>query len=68
MASWHEYHSKHFMIQWCFDWWFSFGIHVDFKRRKTGRANIPYGPYAEIHFLWFILSIGYHPYYGTYNQ
>jgi hypothetical protein len=68
MASEYTFSNKFFMFRSCFDWWFSFGIHIDFKKRKTGRDKIPYGPYLEIHFLWFILSIGYQPYYGTFNQ
>jgi len=68
MAKWHLKHNKYLMLYWSFDWMLSFGIHIDFRRRKTGRDKISYGPYADIHFLWFILSIGYQPYYGTFNQ
>lgn len=64
MAIWHEKHGKWWMLQWCFDWWFSFGIHIDFRRRKTGDKKIPYGPYFDIHFGWLVLSLGYHPYWS----
>ena len=52
------------MLQWCWSGWFSFGIHLDFKRRKTGKSGIPYGPYLDLHFLFLIISIGYNPYYS----
>jgi hypothetical protein len=68
MATWKEIHNKYFMLHWCFDWHFSLGFHVDFKRRKTGKDKIIYGPYIDIHFLWYIFSIGYQPYWGTFNQ
>jgi hypothetical protein len=68
MSSWKIKHGRYWMLYWCWDKWFSFGIHIDFKRRETGKDKIPYGPYLEIHFLWFIFSLGYQPYYGTFNQ
>jgi hypothetical protein len=61
MATWKEIHNKYFMLHWCFDWHFSL-------RRKTGKDKIIYGPYIDIHFLWYIFSIGYQPYWGTFNQ
>lgn len=64
MASWYYRHGKYWLFQKCFDWWFSFGVHIDFKRRYTGKNRIPYGPYIDIHFLWFIISFGYNPYYS----
>ena len=71
MSTWHIKHGKWWMVQRCFDWWFSFGLHVDFKQRVTGKtANLPkehqrcYGPYLDLHVLWFIISIGYQPYYS----
>ena len=53
------------MIQWSFDSWISFGIHVDFKTRVNSKKNIPYGPYVDIHFLWFIFSFGVNPQYSN---
>jgi hypothetical protein len=67
MAMWHIHSGKYWMIQWCIDWWISIGVHIDLKRRYTGKNKTPYGPYAELHFLFFIISFGYQPYYGTYN-
>ena len=64
MAQWNVIHNKYISLQYCFDGWISVGIHIDFKRRFTGANKIPYGPYIDIHFLWFILSLGYNPYYS----
>jgi len=64
---WYVYHNKFWMIQFAIDGWISFGIHLDFKRRKDAKSGQRYGPFAEIHFLFFIFSIGINPYFGTYN-
>lgn len=58
---WHMYHGKYWMIQYCWDKWLSFGVHIDFKKRFTGKTKERYGPYIDIHFLWFIFSFGINP-------
>jgi len=68
MAKWNLKYGSWWMLYWSLDYMVSFGFHIDFKRRKTGRDKKPYGPYIDIHFLWFILSFGYHPHLGTFNQ
>lgn len=62
---WYMWYGKWWMIQCCFDGWISFGIHLDFKRRLTGKDRIRYGPYIDIHFLNFIFSFGINPRYST---
>jgi hypothetical protein len=58
MSSWKIKHGRYWMLYWCWDKWFSFGIHIDFKRRETGKDKIPYGPYLEIHWdKWFSFGI-----------
>ena len=64
MSSWYVKHGQYWCIQWCRDWWLSFGIHIDFKKRKTGKQKIRYGPYFDIHVFCFIISIGINPYYS----
>ena len=51
------------MVQWAYDGWISFGIHIDFRRRKRG-DGFTYGPYVDIHFLFWILSLGNNPVYA----
>ncbi|RJR26978.1 hypothetical protein C4561_04350 [candidate division WWE3 bacterium] len=58
-------YGKYWMIQWQINNWVSFGIHVDWSRKYTGRDHIPYGPYVDIHFLFFIFSFGYNPKYSN---
>jgi len=62
---WHIKYGRWWMIQWNFSGWFSFGVHLDFKRRHTGKTGIPYGPYLDLHLFCFIFSIGNNPYYST---
>jgi hypothetical protein len=62
---WHMHYGKYWMIQWCFSWWFSFGIHLDLKHRINSVNGIGYGPYVDIHFLWFIFSFGINPVYSS---
>jgi len=64
MSVWRVYHGKWWAVQTCFDGWLSFGVHIDFKRRLTGKNRIPYSPYIDIHVLWFIFSVGVNPYYS----
>jgi len=45
------------MVQLVVGWQFSFGIHVDFKRR-----------YIDLHFLWFVFSAGYKAPYSDHFQ
>ncbi len=57
MACWHLKHGRRWMIQWCADWWLSFGVHIDFRRRRRA-DGIEYGPYLDLHLGWLILSLG----------
>lgn len=58
---WHRYYGKWWMVQWAFDGWISFGIHIDFRHRKRG---FTYGPYVDLHLGMIILSLGWHPVYA----
>lgn len=50
------------MIQWAFDGWLSFGVHLDFRYRENEQRS--YGPYIDLHMGLLILSLGYHPVYS----
>jgi len=63
--TWHIIYGSWWMIQWCFDGWVSFGIHIDFKKRRTGKSGIRYSPYMDVHLLFFIFSVGVNPYFST---
>ena len=60
MKMWHLKHGSWWMVQWTFDWWLSVGAHLDVKCRHRDDGQ-SYGPYLDLHFICFILSIGYHP-------
>ena len=62
---WYMKSGKCWMIQWCWDGWISFGMHVDLKKRFASDTNIQYAPYMDIHFLWFIFSVGVNPKYSN---
>lgn len=62
MAQWHIRHGKFWMLQWTNAHYFSLGIHID-PRRCHNESGKPFGPYMDIHFLTFSLSIGYNPIY-----
>ena len=49
------------MAQWCFDGWFSLGIHIDPRCRRVGSTGERYAPYIDLHLGCFILSFGVHP-------
>lgn len=54
------------MIQWCRKaGWFSLGVHIDFKKRKTGKDGTRYGPYVDLHLGILIVSVGVNPYYSS---
>lgn len=57
---WHIHYGSWWAIQWCFDFWFSFGIHFDLKNRTRADGK-SYGPYVDFHLFCFIVSLGYHP-------
>jgi hypothetical protein len=60
---WHRHYGKWWMVQWAFDGWLSFGVHLDFRHRKRGDGTY-YGPYIDIHFLCFVFSLGWLPIYA----
>ena len=62
---WHTIYTKYFALHYQLDYWLSFGVHIDLKRRTNASKNINFGPYIDIHFLCFILSFGYNPIYST---
>jgi len=64
MSGWHLYYGRWWMIQWCFDWWFSLGIHVDFRTRVRSTDLKKYGPYIDFHLGFIIISIGRNPVYS----
>lgn len=52
---WHDKKRKFWMIQLVVGWQFSFGVHVDIRRR-----------YIDVHFLWLTFSAGYEAPYSNY--
>ena len=48
------------MVQACFAGWFSLGLHLDLRCRRTGRGAT-YGPYLDLHLGCVILSVGNNP-------
>lgn len=58
---WHIHYGKGWLVQWCFDWWFSLGIHIDLKRRIANHTDIAFGPYVDFHLGFVIVSLGYNP-------
>jgi len=62
---WHIIYGKWWMVQWQLVGWFGLGIHIEPRKLKTGKSQIRYGPYIDIHFFCFIFSLGYNPYYST---
>lgn len=65
MAGWHTHHGRFWAAHWCWDGFFSLGVHVDLKRRRTARQGIRYGPYADLHIGPAVLSLGVNPIYTT---
>lgn len=59
---WHIKYGKWWMIQWQFASWISIGIHIDVKTKVNSITKIKYAPYIDIHFLFFIFSLGLNPY------
>ena len=57
MARQHIHHGSWWMVQWSFDWWFSLGLHIDFRVREA------YGPYVDFHVGPFSISLGRVPLY-----
>lgn len=62
---WYCYYNRFLAFHCQFDYWLSFGIHIDFKKRLNANQNKNYGPYIDIHFLNCIISIGNNPIYST---
>ena len=58
---WHVKNGKYWMVQWQFAGWFSFGIHIEPRKRISLKEKIPYGPYIDIHLFCFIISFGRNP-------
>ena len=52
------------MIQWQVNGWFSLGTHLDWRRRRTARDGIRYGPYVDFHLGVLIISLGVNPVYS----
>lgn len=65
LAGWNIRYGRWWMFQWagCIGP-VNFGIHVDFRRRRTGREGLRYGPYADLHLPFCILSLGVNPAYS----
>jgi len=61
--TWNMRYGGWWAVQWNFDWWFSLGMHFDFKKRKTAEG-IEYGPYVDLHLGLFIISFGRNPIYS----
>ena len=52
------------MFQWCLDWWFSVGMHVELKTRVNAQNGKKFGPYVDLHLGCVILSLGRNPVYS----
>lgn len=63
-STWHMRHGSWWALQWIspFASWFSLGIHIDLAKRQT--PTFHYGPYADFHLGWCILSLGVNPIYS----
>ena len=61
MASWYQHYGPWWMIQWAVDGWCSLGIHIDFRTRTSSTTGLKYGPYIDLHLLFFIVSLGRNP-------
>lgn len=58
---WYLAHGSWWMVQACFDGWFSLGIHIDGKRRINAGNGRRFGPYVDLHLGCVILSLGVNP-------
>lgn len=66
---WYLSHGRWWMVQACFDCWFSLGIHIDLKRRTEALTGKRFGPYLDLHLGWVIISLGFNPVYsGRWHQ
>jgi hypothetical protein len=63
-SGWYLYSGPWWMIQWSWNGWISFGVHLDFRRRYTAKTAIPFGPYVDIHLGFIIFSFGVNPKYS----
>jgi hypothetical protein len=62
---WNIRYGETWMVQWQIAGWFSFGIHIDFKKREVSSGpfeGLSYGPYIDLHLFCFIISFGRRPY------
>lgn len=55
------WHGKYWKVDLLLDYWLSFGLHLDFKARRTGRGGIRYAPYVDLHLGVLTLSLGLRP-------
>lgn len=60
-GGWYTWHGSWWAVHWCWDWWFSLGIHVDLKKRVTAKEGMRYGPYADLHLGPAVFSVGVNP-------
>lgn len=61
MAGWHTAHGRWWAAHWCWDGFFSLGVHVDVKRRYAATDGARYGPYVDFHVGPAVLSLGVNP-------
>lgn len=57
-------HGRCWMVQWCWDGWLSFGVHVDWTTRVRSSDGMRYGPYVDVHLGCVIVSVGRNPVYS----
>lgn len=65
LRGWNIRYGACWMLQWQANWWLSFGVHVDPKRRRVSGgpfAGKSYGPYLDLHLGVLIVSLGWRPY------
>jgi hypothetical protein len=60
MTRWGIRYGSWWAVQWVIDGWLSFGIHIDFKRRRDQQGR-RYAPYIDLHLGIVILSFGVNP-------
>jgi hypothetical protein len=65
VAAWHARYGSWWAVQW--GWCpgpVNLGLHVELRGRRTGREGVRYGPYADLHLPFCVISAGVRPIYA----